>query len=73
MEITINIDQSKKEAKALIKYLQSLPFVDIKQKATHEKFASDSKALDFVNKWTGFLKNQETDDVRFDYLMEKYK
>lgn len=73
MEITINIDHSRKEAKALIKYLQSLPFVDIKQKTSSENFTSDSKALDFVNRWKGFLKNQDIDDARFDYLMEKYK
>jgi hypothetical protein len=28
---------------------------------------------DFVNKWTGFLKNSNTDDLKFQYLSEKYK
>lgn len=29
MEITIKIDQRKKEAKALLEYLKNLPFVEI--------------------------------------------
>lgn len=72
MELTINIDQNKKEAKALIKYLHSLPFVDIKQKSLQEESVTKKNATDFVKKWKGFLKNEATDDARFDYLMKKY-
>lgn len=72
MELIINIDQNKKEAKALIAYLQSLPFVDIKQKSMGEKLVPKTNASDFVKKWKGFLKNESTDDARFDYLMKKY-
>ena len=28
---------------------------------------------DFINKWTGFLKDSNTDDLKFHYLTEKYK
>lgn len=31
------------------------------------------KATDFVNKWAGFLKNDDIDDIKYDYLSEKYK
>lgn len=34
MEISLKLDIRKKEAKALLEYLQSLPFVEIKTKAT---------------------------------------
>ncbi len=67
MELTIKIDQSKKEAKALIKYLQSLPFVNIKQKASNEELVPENKALDFVNKWKGFLKDGETHTKRISF------
>ena len=72
MELTIKINQNKKEAKALIKYLQSLPFVDIKQNAPNDKPVSKTHASDFVKKWKGFLKDGNTDKARYDYLMEKY-
>lgn len=32
MEITLKIDQRKKEAKALIEYLRNLPFVEVETK-----------------------------------------
>ena len=28
---------------------------------------------DFVNKWSGFLSNNDVDTAKFDYLSEKYK
>lgn len=31
------------------------------------------KAVDFVNKWAGFLSKTDTDSSRYDYLTEKYK
>ena len=30
-------------------------------------------ASDFVTKWTGFLKNSNSDELKFQYLSEKYK
>jgi hypothetical protein len=72
MELNIKINQNKKEAKALIAYLQSLPFVSIRHKFTDETKLKNSHASDFVKKWKGFLKNEEIDDARFDYLMKKY-
>ena len=35
--------------------------------------ASKRKAANFINKWSGFLSNPETDGSRYDYLTEKYK
>ncbi len=32
-----------------------------------------TKATDFVKKWAGFLKNNDTDKSKYDYLSEKYK
>ena len=40
-----------------------------KQKQKTAKLSS----FDFVNKWTGFLKDSNTDDLKFQYLSEKYK
>lgn len=31
------------------------------------------KATEFVDKWAGFLVDNETDKSKFDYLSEKYK
>lgn len=73
MELNIKINQNKKEAKALIAYLQSLPFVSIQQKSISTTKLKKSNASDFVKKWKGFLKNEEIKDVRFDYLMKKYE
>ena len=33
---------------------------------------SKLKMEDFINKWSGFLSNPETDDAKYQYLMEKY-
>jgi hypothetical protein len=40
-----------------------------KQKKKTVKISSSN----FVTKWTGFLKNSDTDDLKFQYLSEKYK
>ena len=34
---------------------------------------SKLKMADFINKWSGFLSNPETDDAKYQYLMEKYR
>lgn len=34
---------------------------------------SKSSAQDFINKWSGFLKNTDTDNSKYQYLKEKYK
>lgn len=31
------------------------------------------KASEFVKKWAGFIKNKDTDNIKFDYLSEKYR
>ena len=39
-----------------------------------DKLAKKKKAInDFFEKWGGFFSTEETDDVRYNYLMEKYK
>lgn len=43
MELTIHINQSKKEAKAFIQYLQSLPFVNIKQKTSTDELVPEKR------------------------------
>lgn len=35
--------------------------------------ASKRKAADFINKWSGFLSNTETNDSKYEYLTEKYR
>ena len=32
-----------------------------------------SKATEFVQKWSGFLRNTNTEESKYDYLSEKYK
>ncbi|MDT3739804.1 MAG: hypothetical protein RO257_09935 [Candidatus Kapabacteria bacterium] len=34
---------------------------------------SKSSARDFINKWSGFLKNTNADNSKYEYLKEKYK
>lgn len=31
------------------------------------------KAMEFVEKWAGFLSDNDTDETKFDYLSEKHK
>ncbi len=49
MEITIRLDQRKKEAKALIEYLKNLPYIDVETKQelgkTEEKITPKQKKL----------------------------
>ena len=35
--------------------------------------SSRLKTSDFVNKWSGFLTNSNTDDLKYQYLTDKYK
>lgn len=73
MELTIRIDQSKKEARALLNYLRSLPYVDISQVSEPDRKVSVTAAGDFVKKWKGFLKSEDIDDARYEYLSNKYR
>lgn len=38
-----------------------------------EEKSTVSNPVDFINKWSGFLSNQDVEDSRYRYLMEKYK
>jgi hypothetical protein len=41
----------------------------------HKPFAKGNAAMDFIQKWTGAFKidNDDCEQARYDYLMEKYK
>ena len=47
--------------------------VDVIILQKENKKREDFKAKDFVSKWAGFLKNNDTDKSKFDYLSGKYK
>jgi hypothetical protein len=38
-----------------------------------EKEKKRMKAHDFVKKWAGFIKSSNSEDPRYEYIMEKYK
>lgn len=40
---------------------------------TKLKKGKSIKAIEFVEKWAGFLKNINTEDSKYNYLSEKYK
>ena len=62
MELTIKFDQRKKEVKALIKYLNSLPYIELENKQELEKV---NELTPSQKKWINDLKNsiQETKEV----------
>jgi hypothetical protein len=35
--------------------------------------SNQMKAAEFIDKWTGFLSNSDTDDFKYQYLTDKYK
>lgn len=38
-----------------------------------ENKSSIPKTIEFIDKWSGFLSNCNTDDLKYQYLIEKYK
>jgi len=38
-----------------------------------EKNLKTTSAREFVEKWSGFLRNENTDSLKYKYLSEKYK
>ena len=41
---------------------------------TERKAVTKSKSMDdFLSKWSGFFSTTKTDDIKYNYLMEKYK
>ncbi len=46
--------------------------VDIIIITKEEQRKFNTSAVDFVNKWEGFLKNVDIEDAKYKYLMEKY-
>ncbi len=55
MVFTLTIDQRKKEAKALIEYLQNLPFVEVETKQSITKTA-EKDLTPSQKKWVDELK-----------------
>ena len=54
----------------------SLNFSISEKQEAHEskpEQKTESKAVDFVNAWAGFLRQPDTDNSKYDYLTEKYK
>lgn len=47
--------------------------ITITSKQTQESAKLSTKAADFVQKWAGFMKGVDTDDAKYNYLLEKYK
>ncbi len=46
--------------------------VDIIIITKEEQRKFNTSAVDFVNKWEGFLKNVDIEDAKYKYLLEKY-
>lgn len=51
-------------------YDQEVELIVLPKSKTKKK---DSKASDFVKKWAGFLKDNDIENSKRDYLTEKYK
>lgn len=47
--------------------------VDIIIIPKQEIIRKNNSAKNFVKKWAGFLKGTDTEDSKYNYLMEKYK
>jgi hypothetical protein len=57
MEITVKIDQRKKEAKALVAYLRNLPFVEVEAKINECAKSVDEKLTKKQLAWINRLRN----------------
>lgn len=87
MEKALQSSKHQAMKEVIIKYSDSRVLNLLKSLAAHLNFSisekqepapesttqTPSNALDFVNKWGGFLKNTSTDDAKYDYLANKYK
>ncbi len=47
--------------------------VEVIIKPRKRKHSNELSASEFVSKWAGFLKTENTDKSKYDYLSEKYK
>lgn len=75
-EVTIRYEDSRvlellKSLSAYLGFTISEKEPDVVKESDRGK--KESKAVDFVNKWAGFLKKIDTDDSKYGYLTEKYK
>lgn len=62
MELTIKIDERKKEAKALLEYLKSLSFIEFKKKETRYNSATEKSIKDAI-KGIGVTKVKNVADL----------
>ena len=65
----IKIPQLKKYKKQEVEIFIVLKPSKIKEHKEHK----EQSISDFLDKWTGYFSEVETDDFRYNYLMEKYK
>lgn len=58
---------------ALESYANKKVNVIVTLKPEKQDITTQNKIDDFLDKWTGFFSIVETDDTKYNYLMEKYK
>jgi antitoxin component of RelBE/YafQ-DinJ toxin-antitoxin module len=62
MEITIKLDQRKKEVKALIEYLKNLPYIELEFKQ-HRYNAETEKVINEARKGKNIIKTRSHEDL----------
>ncbi len=62
MEITIRIDQRKKEAKALLEYIKNLPYIEVEPKQTRYNAVTEKTISDAI-KGIGLNKAKNSEDL----------
>jgi hypothetical protein len=59
-------------AKSLLEELEKLGLIKVTQTDSTTKTKSSTPAKDFVNKWKGFLNEEDIKDAKWEYLSKKY-
>ena len=57
----------------IVNYVNQEIEIFIVLKSKFHKREKKISADEFLNKWTGFLSDINTDDIKYQYLTEKYK
>jgi hypothetical protein len=76
--VTLEIDEQTLDGERFLGFLETLGYVSIlspngKRKQTENKIYT---AMDFLDEWSGAFEqlcDEDLDDVKYQYLMEKYK
>lgn len=58
---------------ALESYANKKVDVIVTLKSEEKDKTTQNNIDDFLNKWAGFFSQVDTDDVKYNYLMEKYR